>query len=546
MSDGERVVPLHPVPEIGPEERAHRLQVEVERLAQLPMAEWMLYVIGTEGYAERYGVDKVTLKQMVERVIKENKQRQRADQVEKRRVEDRAKKQREVVKREKERKDERREQQEKKDAEKKDRERQAGLDVIAKLPRGEHETGLRQLARRLGEDVEALRAELEVLLTDKEEATRRAAGEPWPEPVNTKELLDESLALLRDYFVIHDDAAATIYALSVPFAWIHDEIAAHSPLLVIQAADSDVAKTNLTKALLQLMPRSRMIVQPTGPALYRLIDHHHPTLGIDNGDKLLAHDHDLADIVNSSWTRGILIPRTVDKAIHEFDPFCFKIINGVDLLPHLDPATRTRCITTEMRPKLTGETVINFKHAAKDERFATLRRKAMRWTTDNKAAIENAEPTMPEGFHNRLAENYVLLFAIADLAGSPWSEKVRTAAVKLSREFNMPSMGRRLLAIFHDLASRHGPLLTSSGIEQVLPAYGNEWANYKGSGRPITKWQVAELLAPFKIYPDVIHPRGRSADRGYDTRWPKFEIAFRHYLGKETPAGCTLVRKEKK
>ena len=71
MSDDERVVPLHPaaMPEVSPEERAHRLKVEVERLARLPTAEWMLYVVGTEGYAERYGVDRTVLKQMVEAVI---------------------------------------------------------------------------------------------------------------------------------------------------------------------------------------------------------------------------------------------------------------------------------------------------------------------------------------------------------------------------------------------------------------------------------------------------------------------------------------------
>ena len=32
MSDTDRVIPLHPVPEIGPEERARRLHAEVEQL----------------------------------------------------------------------------------------------------------------------------------------------------------------------------------------------------------------------------------------------------------------------------------------------------------------------------------------------------------------------------------------------------------------------------------------------------------------------------------------------------------------------------------
>jgi hypothetical protein len=49
---------------ITEEERARRLGVEVERLTRLPPAEWMFYV-QSEGYADKYGVDKATLKQMI-------------------------------------------------------------------------------------------------------------------------------------------------------------------------------------------------------------------------------------------------------------------------------------------------------------------------------------------------------------------------------------------------------------------------------------------------------------------------------------------------
>jgi putative DNA primase/helicase len=315
--------------------------------------------------------------------------------------------------------------------------------------------------------------------------------------------------------------------------------------LAIQGADIDAAKTNMSKAHALLTPRSRMIVKPTGPALYRLIDHARPTLYIDNADKLLARDRDLAYIVNSSWTRGILIPRTMSRGqVYEFDPFSFKILNGVDILPHLDPATRSRCIVTEMLPKLAGEEVIDFKHTESDERFAVLRRKAARWFADNMAALQAATPVMPAGFNNRLAKNYELLFAIADLAGGDWPKRARAAAIKLSREYNAPSMGRRLLAIFYALFSRYGPLLTSEQVERALPSYGDEWANYRNQGRPISKWQIAELLRPFKIAPGVIHPRGHRADRGYDVAW--FEVAFRHYLGKGLPVGRTVVRRRRK
>ena len=52
------------------EEKARRLRVEVERLSRLSTVEWMFYV-ESEGYAEKYGVDKAALKRMVKAVIRE-------------------------------------------------------------------------------------------------------------------------------------------------------------------------------------------------------------------------------------------------------------------------------------------------------------------------------------------------------------------------------------------------------------------------------------------------------------------------------------------
>jgi len=535
MADSDRVVPLHPVPEVSSEERARRLQAEVERLAssQMSASERALYLDGTEGYSERFGIDKATLKHMVTAVIKEREKKEHAEKAEQRRIEDRAEKQRVAKEREEGRLDRQAKKDAEKKAEKKECKRQGALAALAKLPRSLHETNLRQLARQFGEDIDGLRAELELLLADAEAAIVREAGEPWLEPVNTKELLDETLAQIRRYIVIHDDAAAIIHTVAIPFAWVHDEVATFSPLLVVQGADMDEAKTTLCHIHSMMTPRQLVIGKPTGPTIYRLVDAHHPTLYVDNADKLLARDRDLADIINLSWTRGTKIPRTERGVVHLYNPCCFKVMNGVDVLPHLDPATRSRCITTEMLPKLPGEEVIDFERAAGDERFSVLRRKWMRWAIDNVEAVRGANPAMPEGFNNRLAKNYRILFAIADLAGGDWPKKVRAAAVKLSREYNMPSMRRRLLAVFYDLFSRYGKLLTSEQVETAVRTYGDEWAHYVSPnsknqrGHPITKWETAALLRPFKIYPGVIHPRGgNTCDRGYDVAW--FEIPFRH------------------
>src|SRR5262249_51523284 len=83
---------LFPTPD---EERARRLKVEVERLARLSTTEWIYYV-ESPGYAEKYGVDKATLKTMVEAVLKEIEKKRRNEQAEQRRIEGRAEKKQEL------------------------------------------------------------------------------------------------------------------------------------------------------------------------------------------------------------------------------------------------------------------------------------------------------------------------------------------------------------------------------------------------------------------------------------------------------------------
>jgi putative DNA primase/helicase len=160
--------------------------------------------------------------------------------------------------------------------------------------------------------------------------------------------------------------------------------------------------------------------------------------------------------------------------------------------------------------------------------------------------LADTNPLMPASFNNRLQMNWEMLLAIADLAGGEWPKLARAAAIKLSRERAEPSQGKRLLRAFQILSAQQGPLLTSKQVEDSLPAIDEEWGNYKGKGRAINRWEVAVLLRPYGIAPDVIHPRGRPADRGYDTRWPSFARAFKHFLPVTPPRGRTLVRKARR
>ena len=129
-----------------------------------------------------------------------------------------------------------------------------------------------------------------------------------------------------------------------------------------------------------------------------------------------------------------------------------------------------------------------------------------------------------------------MLLAIADSAGGSWPKRIRAAAVSLTKQFYEPSVGRQCLNLFVELflTSEYDGLVTSAWAhEQFIADPTAVWVNYKGKGL-ITQRGIADILAGYQsalggpIRPDVIHPRGRPADRGYKIEW--FEIVFRHYL----------------
>jgi hypothetical protein len=348
--DGDKVVKVveFPQPEIAPEERARRLRVEVERLASFSASEWLYYVECT-GVAEKHGVSGDVLKKMIAATIKANEKRARDDKAENHHSEQRAEKAQTKARPEEERA--RREQaRADKEAARKQKEKDRTFAAIIKLPKSEHEAKLKTLARQLGEDVEVLREEFVELLSEEEEKIKRSEVEPWDEPVDTRELLDGVTVQFGKYIIVHDRFIAPIIPLWICFAWAHD-IATYSPILIFESADTGEAKTAASKVVALLTPRAYIIVEPTGPAFYRFVDRVRPTLVIDDADRLLPRRPDLAHIINASWTRGVPIPR-VDASgnVHLFDPFCPKVLNGIDLLAHLAPATRTRCITIKLLP----------------------------------------------------------------------------------------------------------------------------------------------------------------------------------------------------
>ncbi len=200
-----------------------------------------------------------------------------------------------------------------------------------------------------------------------------------------------------------------------------------------------------------------------------------------------------------------------------------------------------RSIIIKLWPKKRDEKQ-SFNHED-DEEFGNLRRKLARWAADNAVTLKDTKPLLPVGFNNRVAANWRLLLAVAELAGGDWPKQARDAAERLSRTIRKPSWGLRLLAAFKGIlvdgfwvdGNFVAPRKDISSREVVTVLTGDPdgvWCEYHHGG-PITQRQVADVLEQYDIHPIVIHPgkRSTSSPRGYTVE--QFRDVFERFLPPE-------------
>ena len=195
-----------------------------------------------------------------------------------------------------------------------------------------------------------------------------------------------------------------------------------------------------------------------------------------------------------------------------------------------------------MLPKRNDEKVEPFRHLD-DAEFAVIRRKLARWAADNAQALKDAQPTVPAGLNNRVAMNWWLLLAIAELAGEQWAKSARSAAEQLSRRGHQPSDGVELLARIRDMAARSGAKVLASEtiVAELLKDQVSIWGAYHRGG-PVSQRQVAFLLRDYEIFPGTVHPPGFPPSGAQGYKLAQFADVFARYDLPDDPSEHPSVK----
>ena len=350
--------------------------------------------------------------------------------------------------------------------------------------------------------------------------------------------IDELLERFVAFPTEHDRYAVAGWVLHT---WTLDAFDS-TPRLALLSPEKGSGKTRALEVIELVVPSPKHTVNMSAAVLFRLVGGDEPvTLLMDEADtylgwKVAAQHEDIRGLVNAGHRRGATTYRMNMEAgakIQEFPAYAAVALAGIGDLPD---TIIDRSIVIGMKRRTPDEVVEQFRRRIIGPQVATLAESLEVWgehaTDDLTEIIDDIE--LPEGIEDRPADVWEPIVAVGDLAGEPWSERLRTAAVVLNgqREARDPSLGVQLLRDIRSVFERLDvDRITSAQLADELVAMeGAPWAELRGE--PIDPGGVAKRLRKYEVRPGS-HWFGDSSARGYLRQ--DFYDAFRRYLPPSVP-----------
>ena len=309
-----------------------------------------------------------------------------------------------------------------------------------------------------------------------------------------------------------------------------------SPRLLISSPDKRCGKTRLLSIMSRLVYAPIFISNITAASIYHFLKIAKGAFLIDEGDTFIIGNDALNGILNSGHTKdAAYVIRAVSNGndykaakFSTWAPFAIAMINRPkDTL--ID-----RSVMVRMRRKKADETIERLRLDQEDI-FKETKEKISQWAQAHEAQLRASDPITPSELHDRAADNWRPLLAIADLIGGEWPQKARQAAIALSgREFeeDASSFQIQLLEDIREVFEERetDKLFTTSILEELNARDDRPWQEWKDY-RSLTPRQMAQLLTEFKIKSRNIWI-GDKQNKGYALE--DFQDAFERYLPKKS------------
>jgi Protein of unknown function (DUF3631) len=345
-------------------------------------------------------------------------------------------------------------------------------------------------------------------------------------------VLDLVLRLIEEHVALTLEQRMAV-ALWTLHCYVFDRFTI-TPRLVLLSPVRGCGKTTLLALLELLVANPDKSDNTTPAAIYHSFTRSVPTLLIDEADNLgLATNNVLRAVFNAGHRRGGAIKRFIRGWPRKFPVFAPLALAGIGTLPL--PLLH-RSIAIHMHRRAPDEPPLR-QLDDRDMVFPAARELIQKWA----ATCSLSEPEIPLGLHNRVADNWHCLLAIADDLGHGASARATAIALSAGRLDEDPAV--ILLSDIRDIFDALGidRITSKMLVEQLLAiedSLWNEWCGLRGdrSPRKLSQGELARLLDPFGIRPRTVWPRYRRPDSGSGRGYyrSQFESAWGKYCPADT------------
>ena len=390
--------------------------------------------------------------------------------------------------------------------------------------------------------------EIKIMITSKSRNNGRGLTwetiQPWDEPVDGAELLNELRGVFRRYVVLPKGAAEMLALWTVhTYAWQLREVTTY---VGVSSPEKRCGKTTLLGVLSKVVHRPLAAANISPPALFRVIEEAEPSLLIDEADTFLQGNDEMRGILNAGYSRETAYVVRVGSEsknyelrikkeeeedgsagtprptrLERFSCWCPKVMAAIGRLPD---SLADRCIVIGMQRKTAQEECERLKNLD----GSVLRRKCMRFVNDHEAEIRTARPELPKGLNDRAADIWEPLLVLGELAGDDWKNLSWEAARGLSgRMAESNVIGLLLLHIAVVFEERAPGRMFSRDLVAELNSYENRpWAEGRKEQRIDEIW-LSQQLRPYGVRPKTLWIKGVIA-KGYERA--DFGDSFQRYI----------------
>lgn len=360
--------------------------------------------------------------------------------------------------------------------------------------------------------------------------------ELWPEPVDGAELLGDIAKAIRLHVVVADhcrDASA----LWVPHTYLL-HITQITPRLCIRSPTKQCGKTTLLDVLERLVFRPLTSGSLTSSVVFRVVQAYRPSLLIDEADTFLRDNEELRGVLNTGHRVNGSTLRNIPIG-DSYEPRHFSTFSAVAIaiIGNLPETLHDRSIVIDLKRRLPSETVAPF-YADRTAHLDVLARKAARWCHDHAEEIRavDSPELLPPGIYNRVGDNWRPLLAIARIAGGDWPERTCKA---IQQANSIAEDESRIAVLLNDIEDtfidpvppdqRTMQLSSADLVKALIAIEGRPWAEYGKRRKPISQNQLARVLKPHGISPELLwDTEDGKPYRGYQL--VRFTEVFNRYL----------------